>query len=167
MESEIFIDSLRRDTAAYPNSNNYVVYLRSPLKKVYEAELISAIFQRTTSDRNAILDIQELRNDKLKAVYSLNEYSYFGPQSAGGPSSMSALNSAGESVSRSFGVISIADTTINSNVVYNQSTNYKICSRFNTPIEYVDRFTINWRDQNGNLLPTSDNTILLRIKHAC
>lgn len=162
MESEIFLDSMRRNTTYYPNANNFVVYLRSPLRNVYQVDIVSAIFPRLTYDNNVLVDIQELRNNKLKAVYSLNQYAYFG-----GASGSSGVTSPGESVSRSFGVISSAAHTINSNVVYNENTNYKISSTFRTPLDYIDKFTVNWRDQTGNLIPIGDNTILLRVKHDC
>jgi hypothetical protein len=155
-ETDIFIDSARRNVATNPNANSYVVHLKTALRCVKEVELVSAILPRLTYDKNVILDIQEFRNDKLKGVYNLNQF-YLNANSI--------VTSPGESITRCFGVIPVIGTTINSNVLYTPSTTYSVKTYFKTPIDVVDRITITWKDENGNTLYTGENSILLRVKH--
>lgn len=155
-ETDIFIDSGRRNVATNPNANSYVVHLKNSIRCVKEVELVSAVLPRLTYDKNVILDIQEFRNDKLKGVYDLNQF-YL--------NSNSIVTSPGESITRCFGVIPVVGTAINSNVLYTPSSSYTIRTVFKTPIDVVDRITITWKDENGNTLYTGDNSVLLRVKH--
>lgn len=165
---DVLIDSARRNISQYPNSNNFVVVMKSPIRRIVSAEVIMSTFSKETNDIYTILDIQELKSDKLRAVYDSSQDSSIGVTVFPDGTSSNyyiASSSPGESISRSFGVIPLADTPLNSNLVFTPSRYYTLRTDFVNQID-MDRFTVTWKDQNGLPIPTSsNNSILLRIKH--
>ena len=118
-------------------SNNYIFMLDTKLRGVHQAELVSSTFVRQSTDQNVILDIEELKGDGFIS------------------------NSC---ISRSFAVIPVASTALSSNVVFTSGGFFQITKYFDNYID-LDRLTIRWKDQSGNLVPISGNTLLLKIKH--
>ena len=68
--SYIHVDSRNRDTALYPFSNAYTVFLNTPITNVTRVDLVSAIVTNPFSTGNAFiwLDITELRTPSTYAV---------------------------------------------------------------------------------------------------
>ncbi len=118
-------------------SNNYVFMLDTKLRGVHQAELVASTFIRETADQNIILDIEELKGDGFVS------------------------NSC---VSRSFAVIPVASTPISSNVMFTTGGFFQMVKNFDNFID-LDRLTVRWKNQSGALVPMSDNTVLLKIKH--
>jgi hypothetical protein len=65
METYILVDSKQRSSGG--SSNTYTYNLKTPLKSVFQAELLSAVFPRQTNDTQALLDVNELRNPRQHA----------------------------------------------------------------------------------------------------
>lgn len=123
-------------TASRGTANNYVYTFDTPLKGVCEAELLTATFSRTSNLQHIALDIDELKTDRLVA------------------------NSA---ISRSFAIIPVSSTAFGSNVVYTVSSFFPIKTKF-TPRD-LDRLTVKWEDQLGSVLPSSDNSFIIKFTH--
>lgn len=134
MESYVFVNS--QEVGSYP-SNNYVFNFNNPLRGVYEAELLSATFLRTSPLHNVVVDIEELKNQRFVA---------------------------NTDVAGSFAVIPVINSNINSNVLFTCQTYYPIKMQICNPRD-IDRLTVRWKDQNGNILPVGDNSLLIKFNH--
>lgn len=134
METSVFIDSR---TSMGPSANNYVFRFDMPLKGVYQAELLSATFSRTSNLQHIALDIDELKTDRMVA------------------------NSA---ITRSFAIIPVSGTAFGSNVVYTTSSFFPIKYSYAPPRD-LDRLTVKWEDQAGTVLPSSDNSFIIKFTH--
>ena len=62
METYVLVDSKQR--LAGETTNTYTYMLTTPLKSVFQAELVSAVFPRQTLDTQALVDINELRHQR-------------------------------------------------------------------------------------------------------
>lgn len=62
MDTYVLVDSRQRVNGG--TTNTYVYTLDKPLKSVYQAELVSAVFPRQTLDTQALIDINELRSPR-------------------------------------------------------------------------------------------------------
>jgi hypothetical protein len=134
MESHVFVNS--QAASSFP-SNNYVYKFDTPLRGVYEAELLSATFLRTSPLHNVVIDIEELKNDRLVST---------------------------SGVARSFAVIPVINSNINSNVLFTCQTYYPIKVKTCNPQD-LDRLTVRWKDQTGNIIPVGDNSLLIKFNH--
>ncbi len=117
-------------------ANNYVFRFDTPLKGVFCAELLTATFSRTSNLQHIALDIDELKTDRLVANSTL---------------------------SRSFAIIPVSATAFGSNVVYTVSSFFPIKYTY-TPRD-IDRLTVKWEDQNGVVLPSNDNSFIIKFTH--
>lgn len=118
------------------SSNNYVYNLSTPLRGVHCAELLSATFSKTSNLHNTVIDIDELKTDRVVA---------------------------NPGISRSFAIIPTNNTTFGSNVLYTTGSFFPIKQCYQ-PMD-IDRLTVKWRDQTGNILPSSDNSFIIKFLH--
>ncbi len=135
----MFIDSqtaiVRSNTNIY-TGNNYVYQLDTPLRGVCTAELLSATFSRTSNLHNMVLDIDELKTDRLVA---------------------------NPGVTRSFAIIPMNTVSFGSNVLYTTNGFFPIKQMYHP--RDIDRLTVRWRDQSGNIVSSSDNSFIIKFTH--
>jgi hypothetical protein len=137
----ITIDSLGQDSA-----NTFICHLQQPIKNVVQARLIGARINTTTATEHCYISINELDSnfsDRASNVLT-------------GQAPLSILRNSFASLvtTDDTGIISFRD-------------NYPIATQYVNPIRSVDRFTVNIRDQDANLVtppnPAENNFLVIRF----
>ena len=137
----ITIDSLGQD-----NANTFTCHLQQPLKNVVQARLVGARINTTTATEHCYISINEL--DSIFSDRASNVLT--------GQSSLSILRN-------SFASLVTADDT----GIISFKDDYPVATQYVNPIRSIDRFTVNIRDQDANLVtppnPAENNFLVLRF----
>ena len=144
----VYASSASRDTGLYPNGNNYVLHMTTPVRDISKVELLYAFLPNMNTIPAVFLDISELRtpfNIDAKSITSTNTFS-------------------GQNMARSFAMIPTDFSGTNIVKQFNKS-DFDWAVEYPTPIRKLDRLTIKWTDQSGSVVvfPTNDNSCLLRF----
>jgi len=137
----ITVDTLGQDSA-----NTFTCFLNQPLKNIVQARLVAARINTTTATEHCYISIDELNstfNDRASNIYD-----------AQAPLSVLRNSFASLVTTDDTGIISFRD-------------NYPIAVQYINPIRRIDRFTVNIRDQDANLVtppnPAENNFLVLRF----
>jgi|TARA_B110001450_G_scaffold208772_1_gene199515 hypothetical protein len=137
----ITIDSVGQD-----NANTFTCHLQQPLKNVVQARLVGARINTTTATEHCYISINEL--DSIFSDRASNVLT--------GQSSLSILRN-------SFASLVTADDT----GIISFKDDYPVATQYVNPIRSIDRFTVNIRDQDANLVtppnPAENNFLVLRF----
>lgn len=137
----ITIDSVGQD-----NANTFICHLQQPLKNVVQARLVGARINTTTATEHCYISISEL--DSIFSDRASNVLT--------GQSSLSILRN-------SFASLVTADDT----GIISFKDDYPVATQYVNPIRSIDRFTVNIRDQDANLVtppnPTENNFLVIRF----
>ena len=137
----ITIDSVGQD-----NANTFTCHLQQPLKNVVQARLVGARINTTTATEHCYISINEL--DSIFSDRASNVLT--------GQSSLSILRN-------SFASLVTADDT----GIISFKDDYPVAKQYVNPIRSIDRFTVNIRDQDANLVtppnPAENNFLVLRF----
>jgi hypothetical protein len=137
----ITIDSVGQD-----NANTFTCHLQQPLKNVVQARLVGARINTTTATEHCYISISEL--DSIFSDRASNVLT--------GQSSLSILRN-------SFASLVTADDT----GIISFKDDYPVATQYVNPIRSIDRFTVNIRDQDANLVtppnPAENNFLVIRF----
>jgi len=137
----ITIDSVGQD-----NANTFTCHLQQPLKNVVQARLVGARINTTTATEHCYVSISEL--DSIFSDRASNVLT--------GQSSLSILRN-------SFASLVTADDT----GIISFKDDYPVATQYVNPIRSIDRFTVNIRDQDANLVtppnPAENNFLVIRF----
>tara|TARA_B100000768_G_scaffold163689_1_gene165114 strand:+ start:2212 stop:2706 length:495 start_codon:yes stop_codon:yes gene_type:complete len=137
----ITIDSMGQD-----NANTFTCHLQQPLKNVVQARLVGARINTTTATEHCYISISEL--DSIFSDRASNVLT--------GQSSLSILRN-------SFASLVTADDT----GIISFKNEYPVATQYVNPIRSIDRFTVNIRDQDANLVtppnPAENNFLVFRF----
>jgi hypothetical protein len=134
------------DSVGQSSANTFTCHLQQPLKNVVQAKLLAARITTTTATEHCYVSISEL--DSIFSDRASNVLT--------GQASLSLLRNSFASLvtSDDTGIISYKD-------------NYSVVTQYVNPIRSIDRFTVNIRDQDGNLItppnPAENNFLVLRF----
>ena len=135
----ITIDSVGQD-----NANTFTCHLQQPLKNVVQARLVGARINTTTATEHCYISINEL--DSIFSDRASNVLT--------GQSSLSILRN-------SFASLVTADDT----GIISFKDDYPVATQYVNPIRSIDRFTVNIRDQDANLVtppnPAENNFLVI------
>ena len=137
----ITIDSVGQD-----NANTFTCHLQQPLKNVVQARLVGARINTTTATEHCYISISEL--DSIFSDRASNVLT--------GQSSLSILRN-------SFASLVTADDT----GIISFKNEYPVATQYVNPVRSIDRFTVNIRDQDANLVtppnPAENNFLVIRF----
>jgi len=137
----ITIDSVGQD-----NANTFTCHLQQPLKNVVQARLVGARINTTTATEHCYISISEL--DSIFSDRASNVLT--------GQSSLSILRN-------SFASLVTADDT----GIISFKDDYPVATQYVNPVRSIDRFTVNIRDQDANLVtppnPAENNFLVIRF----
>ena len=134
------------DSVGQGNANTFTCHLQQPLKNVVQARLVGARINTTTATEHCYISINEL--DSIFSDRASNVLT--------GQSSLSILRNSFASLvtTDDTGIISFKD-------------DYPVATQYVNPIRSIDRFTVNIRDQDANLVtppnPAENNFLVLRF----
>lgn len=134
------------DSVGQSSANTFTCHLQQPLKNVVQARLLAARINTTAATEHCYVSISEL--DSIFSDRASNVLT--------GQASLSLLRNSFASLvtSDDTGIISYKD-------------NYSVVTQYVNPIRSIDRFTVNIRDQDGNLItppnPAENNFLVLRF----
>lgn len=163
----LFVDSRKRDTRVYPNSNNYVMFLQEPLRDVIQVDVIYANMNLlTTTFTHVFLDIEQ-----LESKFGLTELI----SNVGSTGVISSVNTvSGENsytnvpLFKSFYVrnqLAMFPVSNNLNFQYTDNTHFNQTIKFQQPIEKISQMNILWVDRLNNPIPfgTNGHQFMLRV----
>ena len=134
------------DSVGQGNANTFTCHLQQPLKNVVQARLVGARINTTTATEHCYISINEL--DSIFSDRASNVLT--------GQSSLSILRN-------SFASLVTADDT----GIISFKDDYPVATQYVNPIRSIDRFTVNIRDQDANLVtppnPAKNNFLVLRF----
>jgi len=134
------------DSVGQNNANTFTCHLQQPLKNVVQARLVGARINTTTATEHCYISINEL--DSIFSDRASNVLT--------GQSSLSILRN-------SFASLVTADDT----GIISFKDDYPVATQYVNPIRSIDRFTVNIRDQDANLVtppnPAENNFLVLRF----
>lgn len=133
-EFVIYVDSNNRDQNLFPNSNNFTLYLTTPLLNISKVELLTAMLPGMNTSQFITLDILELRTPSHLTAASLN---------ARGTSNL--LVPSSNAFGGSFATIPVK--VQGNDEFYN--ANYRITNEYPARIDKLDRLTVTWRQPNN------------------
>ena len=134
------------DSVGQASANTFVCHLQQPLKNVVQARLLATRITTTTATNHCYVSI-----DELDSIFSDRASNVLTEQA-----SLSLLRNSFASLvtTDDTGVISFRDQ-------------YPIGTQYINPIRRLDRFTVNIRDQDGNLItppsPAENNFLVIRF----
>jgi hypothetical protein len=144
----VYVDSNNRNQLLWPDSNNYILHLTTPILNITEVELVSAQLPDLAVSQFVTLDVAELRAPNHLTASALV---------ATGPIRVPTANA----FNGSFATIPIKIT--GTAEFYN--ANYRISTKYPARIDKLDRLTVSWRQPNsGTLLDSGRNMFLLKFK---
>ena len=147
--SYIHVDSRNRDTALYPFSNTYTVFLNTPIMNVTRVDLVSAIVTNPFSTGNAYiwLDITELRTP---STYDARKLSL---TNVGTTSNVTIRRNQTSSLTpaTSFAVIPI-DVAQNFQRTFRETSDYAWSVTYPSRLDSIERLTVRWLDTNGAIV---------------
>lgn len=134
------------DSVGQGNANTFTCHLQQPLKNVVQARLVGARINTTTATEHCYVSINEL--DSIFSDRASNVLT--------GQSSLSILRN-------SFASLVTADDT----GIISFKDDYPVATQYVNPIRSIDRFTVNIRDQDANLVtppnPAENNFLVIRF----
>jgi hypothetical protein len=134
------------DSVGQGNANTFTCHLQQPLKNVVQARLVGARINTTTATEHCYISISEL--DSIFSDRASNVLT--------GQSSLSILRN-------SFASLVTADDT----GIISFKDDYPVATQYVNPIRSIDRFTVNIRDQDANLVtppnPAENNFLVIRF----
>ena len=134
------------DSLGQGNANTFTCHLQQPLKNVVQARLVGARINTTTATEHCYISISEL--DSIFSDRASNVLT--------GQSSLSILRN-------SFASLVTADDT----GIISFKDDYPVATQYVNPIRSIDRFTVNIRDQDANLVtppnPAENNFLVIRF----
>ena len=134
------------DSVGQGNANTFTCHLQQPLKNVVQARLVGARINTTTATEHCYISISEL--DSIFSDRASNVLT--------GQSSLSILRN-------SFASLVTADDT----GIISFKDDYPVATQYVNPIRSIDRFTVNIRDQDANLVtppnPAEKNFLVIRF----
>ena len=134
------------DSVGQGNANTFTCHLQQPLKNVVQARLVGARINTTTATEHCYISINEL--DSIFSDRASNVLT--------GQSSLSILRN-------SFASLVTADDT----GIISFKDDYPVATQYVNPIRSIDRFTVNIRDQDANLVtppnPAENNFLVIRF----
>lgn len=133
-EVVVYVDSNNRDQTLFPNSNNYTLYLTTPIRNVSKVELLTAMLPGMNTSQFITLDILELRTPNHLTASALN---------ARGIGNL--LVPTSNAFGGSFATIPIK--VQGNDEFYN--ANYRISTEYPARIDKIDRLTVTWRQPNN------------------
>lgn len=146
-EQYLMIDSRKRDLAAYPNANNFSVYMMNPINGIVKVDIVMSTMNLVTNTLvYGLLDIEQFRSkfgiSDIKSNLISNAQSY-----------------------DTFNMSACLPIQGQINMTYYEGANYRQSVSFQQPIERLNKLSIRWTDRLNNLLPfgPSENQTLLRI----
>jgi len=146
-ERYLIIDSRKRDLAAYPNANNFSVYLMNPIKDIIKVEVVMCIMNLYTNTTiYGLLDI-----DQFRSKFGISD-------------TKSNLTSNIQTYD-TFNMTACIPIQSQLNVIYQEVANYRQTISFQQPIESLNKLSIRWTDRLNNFLifGPAENQTLLRI----
>jgi len=144
MEYIVYVDSNNRDQILWPDSNNYILHLTTPILNITEVELVSAQLPTLGASQFVTLDIAELRTPTHLCADALK-----------------VATPTSNAFDGSFATIPIK---ISGDAEF-YNANYRISTQYPARIDKLDRLTISWRQPNsGTLLDSGRNMLLLKFK---
>jgi len=144
----VYVDSNNRNQTLWPDSNNYILHLTTPILNITEVELVSAQLPDLGASQFVTLDVAELRAPNHLTASALVATGAIRVPTA------NAFNG-------SFATIPIKIT--GTAEFYN--ANYRISTKYPARIDKLDRLTVSWRQPNsGTLLDSGRNMFLLKFK---
>jgi hypothetical protein len=147
MEYIVYVDSNNRNQTLWPDSNNYILHLTTPILNITDVELVSAQLPDLAVSQFVTLDVAELRTPSHLTASALGTGSIRVPTA-------NAFNG-------SFATIPIK---ITGNAEF-YNANYRISTKYPARIDKLDRLTVSWRQPNsGTLLDSGRNMFLLKFK---
>jgi hypothetical protein len=143
----VYVDSNNRNQLLWPDSNNYILHLTTPILNITEVELVSAQLPDLATSQFVTLDVAELRTPSHLTASALGTGTIRVPTA-------NAFNG-------SFATIPIK---ITGNAEF-YNANYRISTKYPARIDKLDRLTVSWRQPNsGALLDSGRNMFLLKFK---
>ena len=140
----VYVDSNNRNQLLWPDSNNYILHLTTPILNITEVELVSAQLPDLAASQFVTLDVAELRTPSHLTAAAL-------------VTSVPTSNA----FNGSFATIPIK---ITGNAEF-YNANYRISTKYPARIDKLDRLTVSWRQPNsGTLLDSGRNMFLLKFK---
>ena len=134
------------DSVGQGNANTFTCHLQQPLKNVVQARLVGARINTTTATEHCYVSISEL--DSIFSDRASNVLT--------GQSSLSILRN-------SFASLVTADDT----GIISFKDDYPVATQYVNPVRSIDRFTVNIRDQDANLVtppnPAENNFLVIRF----
>ena len=134
------------DSVGQGNANTFTCHLQQPLKNVVQARLVGARINTITATEHCYISISEL--DSIFSDRASNVLT--------GQSSLSILRN-------SFASLVTADDT----GIISFKDDYPVATQYVNPIRSIDRFTVNIRDQDANLVtppnPAENNFLVIRF----
>ena len=134
------------DSVGQGNANTFTCHLQQPLKNVVQARLVGARINTTTATEHCYISISEL--DSIFSDRASNVLT--------GQSSLSILRN-------SFASLVTADDT----GIISFKDDYPVATQYVNPVRSIDRFTVNIRDQDANLVtppnPAENNFLVIRF----
>jgi hypothetical protein len=144
MEYIVYVDSNNRNQILWPDSNNYILHLTTPILNITEVELVSAQLPTLGASQFVTLDIAELRTPTHLCADALK-----------------VTTPTSNAFDGSFATIPIK---ISGDAEF-YNANYRISTQYPARIDKLDRLTISWRQPNsGTLLDSGRNMFLLKFK---
>ena len=143
--SYIHVDSRNRDTALYPFSNTYTVFLNKPITNVTRVDLVSAMVNNPTATYGYIwLDINELRTPSTYDARKL------GLTNVGTTSNVTIQRNQTSSLTpaTSFAVIPM-DVATNAQRTFRETSDYAWSVTYPSRLDSIERLTIRWLNNSG------------------
>jgi len=141
MDYTIYVDSNNRDQLLWPNSNNYTLFLTTPIKNISKVEVLTAMTPNVISSQFMTLDILELRTPRNLVADRLVK---------------STSNIMAPSSNAFYGSFATIPIKIAGNAEF-YNANYRISMEYPSLIDKLERLTVTWRQpNNGAIFVNSD-----------
>lgn len=127
----VYVDSNNRDQTLWPNSNNYTVFLTTPIRNITKAEILTAMLPGMMTSQFITLDILELRTPQNLTAAALV-----------GRSSVPTSNAF-------YGSFATIPVKVSGNDEF-YNANYRISVDYPSRIDKLERLTVTWRQPNNS-----------------
>lgn len=156
-EQLILVDSKKRDTSVFPNSNVFTLQMLNPIKSIVQVDMVFATMNLATNTlMYALLDIEQFRTrfgvSDMRSNVSYNVTT----------TNIPIANQQAYDVINTFAVVPVVNAL---NIAWQEGSNFRHSVKFQQPIESLDRLSIRWTDRFGTpfVFGPMENQLLLRF----